>query len=74
MVIKSIFFFLYKYYFILSVQIFLDVLGTVDYVDQSDGTIVFRTCSLEKGKVVLQIGTCDPERALKVGQLVYVVC
>lgn len=47
-----------------------DVLGTVDFVDKSDGTIVFRTCALEKGKVIMQIGTSCPERALKVGQMV----
>ncbi|XP_063229786.1 tRNA-dihydrouridine(20) synthase [NAD(P)+]-like isoform X2 [Bacillus rossius redtenbacheri] len=47
-----------------------DVLGTVDYVDQSDGSIIFRTCPREKPSVVLQIGTCCPERALKVAKLV----
>lgn len=46
------------------------VLGTVDFIDQSDGTIVFRTCNLEKDKVVMQIGTSCPERATKVGLLV----
>ncbi|CAG9566951.1 unnamed protein product [Danaus chrysippus] len=43
---------------------------TVDFVDQTDGTIVFRTCEEEKEKVVLQLGTCSPERALKVAKLV----
>ncbi|XP_034946812.1 tRNA-dihydrouridine(20) synthase [NAD(P)+]-like [Chelonus insularis] len=47
-----------------------DVLGTIDYVDQTDGTIIFRTCSEEKNRVILQLGTCDPDRALKVAQLV----
>jgi tRNA-dihydrouridine synthase 2 len=47
-----------------------EVLGTVDYIDKSDGTVVFRTCQREKRHVVLQIGTCDPERALKVAKLV----
>ncbi|XP_053625320.1 tRNA-dihydrouridine(20) synthase [NAD(P)+]-like isoform X2 [Plodia interpunctella] len=47
-----------------------DILNTVDYVDQTDGTIVFRTCAEEKNKVVLQLGTCDAVRALKVGKLV----
>ncbi|XP_067640494.1 tRNA-dihydrouridine(20) synthase [NAD(P)+]-like isoform X2 [Eurosta solidaginis] len=45
-------------------------LGTVDFVDRSDGTIVFRTCSSERQKVVLQLGTSDAERALSVGKLV----
>lgn len=45
-----------------------DVLKTIDYVDKSDGTIVFRTCNLEKGKVVLQLGTASADRALIVGR------
>ncbi|KAL1377936.1 hypothetical protein pipiens_015920 [Culex pipiens pipiens] len=47
-----------------------DVLNTIDYVDKSDGTIIFRTCDKEKGKVVLQLGTASAERALAVGQKV----
>lgn len=47
-----------------------DVLGTVDFVDKTDGTIVFRTCALEKDRVILQIGTASPERALGVAKLV----
>ncbi|XP_076648716.1 dihydrouridine synthase 2 [Halictus rubicundus] len=47
-----------------------DVLGTVDYIDKTDGTVTFRTCAKEKDKVVLQIGTCDATRALKVGKMV----
>lgn len=53
----------------LKVTKFLDVLGTVDYLDLTDGTVVFRTCPREKGKVVVQLGTSDPERALKVAKL-----
>lgn len=49
---------------------FSEILGTVDFIDQTDGTIIFRTCSKETDKVVLQIGTSDPERALKVAKLV----
>ncbi|XP_017487305.1 PREDICTED: tRNA-dihydrouridine(20) synthase [NAD(P)+]-like isoform X1 [Rhagoletis zephyria] len=45
-------------------------LGTVDFVDRSDGTIVFRTCAKERQQVVLQLGTSDAERALAVGKLV----
>lgn len=44
-----------------------DVLKTIDYVDETDGTIIFRTCEREKGKVVLQLGTANAERALQVG-------
>ncbi|XP_033209620.1 tRNA-dihydrouridine(20) synthase [NAD(P)+]-like [Belonocnema kinseyi] len=47
-----------------------DVLGTVDFIDRTDGTIVFRTCPRERKHVVIQIGTCDSTRALKVGKMV----
>ncbi|CAH0557590.1 unnamed protein product [Brassicogethes aeneus] len=47
-----------------------DVLGTVDFIDKSDGTVIFRTCDKEKDRVVLQIGTCDSTRALKVAKMV----
>ncbi|XP_052861369.1 tRNA-dihydrouridine(20) synthase [NAD(P)+]-like [Anopheles cruzii] len=46
-----------------------DVLGTVDYIDTTDGTTVFRTSPEEKGKVILQIGTASVERATAVGQM-----
>ncbi|KYM94681.1 PREDICTED: tRNA-dihydrouridine(20) synthase [NAD(P)+]-like [Cyphomyrmex costatus] len=47
-----------------------DVLGTVDYIDKTDGTVVFRTCSREREHVVLQIGTSDPVRAAEVARMV----
>uniref|UniRef100_A0A1A9WAH1 DRBM domain-containing protein n=1 Tax=Glossina brevipalpis TaxID=37001 RepID=A0A1A9WAH1_9MUSC len=47
-----------------------ELLGTVDYIDPTDGTVAFRTCDLEKPFVVLQMGTSDASRALAVGQLV----
>ncbi|PSN37845.1 tRNA-dihydrouridine(20) synthase [NAD(P)+]-like protein [Blattella germanica] len=53
-----------------SERIVNHVLGTVDFVDRTDGTIVFRTCQREKERVIFQIGTCDPERALLVAKLV----
>ncbi|XP_055617697.1 tRNA-dihydrouridine(20) synthase [NAD(P)+]-like isoform X2 [Toxorhynchites rutilus septentrionalis] len=43
-----------------------DVLKTVDYVDKTDGTVIFRTCEQEQSKVVLQLGTANAERALQV--------
>uniref|UniRef100_H3AAB6 Dihydrouridine synthase 2 n=1 Tax=Latimeria chalumnae TaxID=7897 RepID=H3AAB6_LATCH len=46
-----------------------DVLETVDYV-APDGRIIFRTCSRERDRVIFQMGTADPERALTVAQLV----
>ncbi|KAJ4442081.1 hypothetical protein ANN_11947 [Periplaneta americana] len=47
-----------------------EVLGTIDYIDTTDGTVVFRTCQREKTRVVFQIGTCDAERALRVAKMV----
>ena len=43
----------------------------MDFIDELDGSVVFRTCSKETKQVVFQIGTNDAERALKVGKLVY---
>lgn len=55
---------------ILLISIFVvDVLGTIDFIDVTDGTIVFRTTEREKDKVIVQLGTCDPQRALKVAKL-----
>lgn len=53
-----------------SIDFSLDVLGTVDYIDKTDGTVTFRTCLRERDKVVLQIGTCDATRALEVAKMV----
>lgn len=47
-----------------------DILGTVDYIDRHNGQIIFRTCPLERGKVVLQLGTASAERALKIAKMV----
>lgn len=55
---------------IAAINFSLDVLGTVDYIDKTDGTVTFRTCLRERDKVVLQIGTCDATRALKVAKMV----
>lgn len=48
----------------------LGILGTIDYIDKTDGSVVFRTCPREKNHVVLQIGTSDSARALCVGKMV----
>ncbi|XP_076316481.1 dihydrouridine synthase 2 isoform X2 [Tachypleus tridentatus] len=57
-------------YRLLKCQRFINkVLGTIDYIDD-DENVVFRTCSKERSKVVLQMGTCDPGRALAVAKLV----
>lgn len=45
------------------------LLGTVDFV-LPDRTVVLRTCPEERDKVVFQMGTSDPDRALKTARLV----
>lgn len=47
-----------------------EVLGTVDFIDKRDGNVVFRTCALERDRVVLQLGTASAERALKIAKMV----
>lgn len=47
-----------------------DVLGTVDFVEKGAGAAVFRTCPLERGRVVFQVGTADAARALRAAELV----
>ncbi|KAG5888294.1 hypothetical protein JTB14_006680 [Gonioctena quinquepunctata] len=56
--------------FLKSVRRVNDVLGTIDYMDLSDGTVVFRTCEKERDRVIVQLGTSDPQRALKVAKLI----
>ena len=45
------------------------LLGTVDFIDDTQ-VVVFRTTEREKERVILQIGTSDPERALRAARLV----
>jgi tRNA-dihydrouridine synthase 2 len=60
------------YLFVYITFLFPALLGTIDFVDESDGSVVFRTCEKERSKVVLQMGTCDPDRALTVAKKLYV--
>ncbi|XP_037834262.1 tRNA-dihydrouridine(20) synthase [NAD(P)+]-like [Kryptolebias marmoratus] len=46
-----------------------EVLETVDFVAPDD-RVMFRTCEREKDRVVFQMGTADPDRALMVARLV----
>jgi tRNA-dihydrouridine synthase 2 len=39
-------------------------LGTVDFINKTDQSLVFRTAASEHGKIILQIGTADPNLAL----------
>lgn len=43
-----------------------ELLNVTEYVDKTDGNVIFQTCDKEKGKVILQIGTSCPERAARV--------
>lgn len=52
-----------------SIRIENKLLGTIDFIDKTDNTLVFRTCAKEKGHLVLQIGTSDGDRAAKVGKM-----
>ncbi|KAJ6818453.1 tRNA-dihydrouridine(20) synthase [NAD(P)+]-like isoform X2 [Iris pallida] len=45
-------------------------LGTTDIVERGTESVVFRTCSEEKDRVVFQMGTSDAVRALTAAQLV----
>ena len=49
------------------------VLGTVDYIDKRDNSLVFRTCEQEKARLVMQIGTSDANRAAAVGRKVELI-
>ena len=56
--------------FTFSSVFFAAVLNTIDYVDVNDGCIVFQTNIEERDKVILQLGTADADRAVRVGKLV----
>jgi tRNA-dihydrouridine synthase 2 len=51
-----------------SNRIVNELLGTVDYIDNTDNSLVFRTCEKERGHLVLQIGTSNGDRAAQVAQ------
>lgn len=47
-----------------------DALQTFDYVNDVNGYLVFRTCLEEKNRLVFQMGTSCPERAVKLAKMV----
>lgn len=47
-----------------------DILGTIDYVDEIEGNVKFRTCDSEKSQLVFQIGSSCPDRAVALAKLV----
>ncbi|ESN93492.1 hypothetical protein HELRODRAFT_88660, partial [Helobdella robusta] len=50
-------------------QVQNELLGTTDFL-WSDDSVIFRTCDLERDKVIFQIGTSSADRALKVAKMV----
>lgn len=46
-----------------------ELLGTIDFIDK-DNRVIFRTCPEERDRVVFQLGSSDPERALNAALLV----
>jgi len=54
-----------------STRVENELLETVDYIDKTDETLTLRLApKRERGHLVLQIGTNDPERAVKVAKMV----
>ncbi|CAK9150602.1 unnamed protein product [Ilex paraguariensis] len=47
-----------------------DVVGSTDIVEKGTENVVFRTCKEERNRVVFQMGTSDPLRALAAAQIV----
>ena len=46
-----------------------NVLKTIDYIDRTDDTLVLRISNEERGRLVLQMGTSDAGRAVRVAQV-----
>ncbi|KAF2367090.1 tRNA-dihydrouridine synthase [Trinorchestia longiramus] len=43
--------------------------GTTEFYDRSDGTVFLSTCEREREHLVVQLGTSDPDRALRVARM-----
>ncbi|KAJ1555115.1 tRNA-dihydrouridine(20) synthase [NAD(P)+]-like, partial [Nowakowskiella sp. JEL0078] len=48
----------------------LDDLGTIDFISQVDNSLCLRIHSLEKSSLIVQIGTADPELAVRAAKVV----
>ncbi|XKL67104.1 hypothetical protein PGB90_010524 [Kerria lacca] len=55
---------------IIDHKLLKNMLDTIDYIDTSDGSLIFRTCSREKNKIIFQIGTSDAERAAQAASII----
>lgn len=47
-----------------------EIIGSIDVVEKGTENVVFRTCQEERNRVVFQMGTSDPVRALAAAQIV----
>lgn len=45
-------------------------MGTVDFVNETVGFCTFRTAPEEKDRLVFQMGTADPDRAVALAKMV----
>lgn len=48
----------------------VEILGTVDYVNEANGYVTFRTSAIEKDRLVFQMGTANPDRAVALAEMV----
>lgn len=48
----------------------IDILGTVDYINEANGYCTFRTSPEEKNRLVFQIGTANAETAVALAKMV----
>ncbi|KAJ4747589.1 tRNA-dihydrouridine synthase [Rhynchospora pubera] len=48
-----------------------EILGSTDFMERGTDIVVFRTCPLERDRVVFQMGTSDAVRALRAAEIVY---
>lgn len=53
-----------------TVRLINPFLGTIDYVSPNGGTLAFRTKTEEKDKLIVQLGSANPETALKAAKRV----
>lgn len=62
-VLKQIIFYQFFYYH-------ADILGTVDYVNDTNGYCAFRTSPMEKDRLIFQIGSSNPDRAVALARMI----
>lgn len=55
---------------LIIIKHFLDALGTIDYISDTNGYVPFRTSPVEKDRLIFQMGTSSPERAVKLAKMV----